>query len=206
MSAAPKRLLTPHEYLARERLAEFRSQFYGGEMFAMAGASFRHTRINDNLSLEVGTQLKNSSCQILTRDLRVKVDATGLYTYPDAIIVCGEPVFEDTGLDTLINPRVLIEILSESTEEYDRGAKFDQYRQIPTLQEYVLVSQDEYLIERHVRQPDGSWLPTTCSGPTGIFEFASVPVRVPLTEIYRGVTFPEPTHDMPGSSSPAAIS
>ena len=191
MSAVPKRVWTAQEYLAQERLAEFRSEFYRGEVFAMAGASFEHTRINDNLAQKVGNQLENSPCQILTRDLRVKVNATGLYTYPDAVIVCGKPEFDDSDVATLLNPRVLIEILSDSTESYDRGGKFAQYRQIPTFQEYVLITQDQALVERYVRQPDGSWMLTISSDLADTFEFASVPVRVPLAEIYRGVTFPE---------------
>src|SRR5437899_1683968 len=103
MSAVPKRLLTAQEYLAIERRAVTRSEFYRGEIYAMAGASFAHTRINDNLSMEVGSQLKDSPCQILTRDMRVKVNATGLYTYPDGTIVCGKPEFEDAEFDTLLN-------------------------------------------------------------------------------------------------------
>jgi Uma2 family endonuclease len=123
--------------------------------------------------------------------LRVRVDATGLYTYPDIAIVCDDPRFEDEVLDTLLNPRVLVEVLSDSTEKYDRGAKFGHYRQIPSLQEFVLVAQDQPLVERYVRQGDGSWLLTVFSDPSGEFAFASIPVRVPLAEIYRGVKFPE---------------
>jgi Uma2 family endonuclease len=189
MSAVPKRLLTAQEYLAIERRAEFRSEFNRGEMFAMAGASFAHTRIIDNLSAETHAQLKNSPCQILTRDMRVKVHATGLYTYPDGIIVCDKPELEDAEFDTLLNPRVLIEVLSDSTEKYDRGDKFKQYRKIPSLREYVLVSQDKPSVERFVRQLDDSWLLTAFEDPSSTFEFASVTVRVPLPEIYRGVEF-----------------
>lgn len=187
MSAVPKQLLTPEEYLARERRAEFRSEYFHGEMFAMAGASQEHCLIKDNLAGETRNQLKGTKCRVVTSDLRVKIQATGLYTYPDVVIYCDEPRFEDGEFDTLLNPRTLIEVLSDSTEKYDRGRKFAHYRQIPSLQEYILVAQDEVLMERHVRQSDGSWHITYFSDLTGTFEFASIPARVPLAEIYRNV-------------------
>ncbi len=191
MSSVLKPLLTPQEYLARERKAEFKSEYYRGETFAMAGASWEHTLIKDNLAIEAGNQLKGGPCRILTSDLRVKVSATGLYTYPDAIVVCDEPKFEDDVFDTLLNPRVVIEVLSDSTEKYDRGAKFAQYREVPSLQEYVMVAQDRPLMERYVRQPDGDWKLTAFSGMEQTFAFASIPVKIPLAEIYRDVKFPE---------------
>ncbi len=123
--------------------------------------------------------------------MRVKVEATGLYTYPDIAIVCDEPRFEDAVFDTLLNPRVLVEVLSDSTEKYDRGAKFGHYRQIPSLQEYVLVAQDQPLVERYVRQPDGSWLLTVFEGLSQTFAFTSVPARIALADIYRGITLAE---------------
>jgi Uma2 family endonuclease len=191
MSAAPQPLLSPQEYLARERRAEFRSEFYRGEMFAMAGATYEHTLIKDNLAHEAGNQLKNSPCKVLTSDLRVKVDATGLYTYPDIVVVCDDAQFEDDQFDTLLNPRALVEVLSDSTEKYDRGDKARHYRQISSLQEYILVAQDRALVERYARQPDGTWLLTEFSDSGGVFTFASVPAAVPMAEIYRGVTLPE---------------
>ena len=190
MSAAPKRLLTPQEYLAQERRATFRSEYYRGELFAMAGASFEHSLVKDNFAREAGNQLKDGSCRVVTSDLRVKVDATGLYTYPDIVIVCDQPQFEDAAFDTLLNPRTIVEILSESTEKYDRGAKFEQYRKIPSLREYILVAQDRMYIERHVRQPDDTWVLTEFSAAASTFEFAIISVRVPMAEIYRGVEFP----------------
>src|SRR5438105_4184831 len=130
MSTAPKRLLSPEEYLAQERRAEFRSEYLLGEVFAMAGASYEHTLIKDNLAAEVRARLKNTPCRILTSDMRVKVTASGLYTYPDGVIVCDKPQFEDAEFDILLNPLVIVEILSESTERYDRGAKFGHYRRL----------------------------------------------------------------------------
>lgn len=191
MSSVMKTFLTPQEYLARERKAEFKSEYYRGEMYAMAGARFEHTRIKDNTARHAGNQLDNGPCQVLTSDMRVKVDATGLYTYPDIIVVCDEPKFEDEMFDTLLNPRVLVEILSESTEKYDRGAKFGMYRQIQSLQEFVLIASDRPLVERFVRQPDNSWLLTEYRDLTQAFPFSTIPVRIALADIYRGVEFPE---------------
>jgi Uma2 family endonuclease len=190
MSTVSKRLLSPQEYLARERLAKFRSEYYRGEMFAMAGASWEHTLIKDNLAREAGQQLKNGPCRVLTSDLRVKVDATGLYTYPDVLIVCDKPEFEDEVFDTLLNPKVIVEVLSESTEKYDRGPKFEHYRKVPSVKEYVLVAQDRPYIERHVRQPDNTWTKTEFSDMALTLAFSTIPVRIPLAEIYRGVEFP----------------
>lgn len=191
MSTATKRLLPPQEYLAVERKAEFKSEYLHGEMFAMAGTSWEHTLVKDNLARKAGNQLENGPCRVLTSDMRVKVDVTGLYTYPDIVIVCEEPQFEDKVFDTLLNPRALVEVLSDSTEKYDRGAKFGHYRQVATLQEYVLVSQDRPLVERYFRQPDDSWLLTVFDKLTQTFAFASVPARISLSDIYRGVQFPE---------------
>jgi Uma2 family endonuclease len=201
MSAVPKTKLTSSEYLAIERKAAYKSEFYLGELFAMAGTTEEHCLIKDNLAREAGYQLKGAPCRVVTSDLRVKVDATGLYTYPDVVLYCDRPQFEDKVLDTLLNPRAIVEVLSESTEAYDRGDKFRHYRQIPTLQEYILAAQDRPLLERHVRQPDGSWLMTEFAGMDAVFEFASVPARVPLSEIYREVAFPDlppPAWEHPG--------
>ncbi len=193
MSTMPTTLLTPQEYLARERRADFKSEYLRGEVFAMSGATWEHSLVKDNMAREAGNQLRGGPCRVITSDLRVRVSATGLYTYPDITIVCDQPQFEDDVLDTLLNPRALVEVLSESTEKYDRGAKFGHYRQIPSLQEYVLVAQDRPLIERFVRQAHGGWMLTVYEGLTEVFEFASVPARIPLAEIYAGVKLQEST-------------
>ena len=195
MSTVAKTLLSPQEYLARERRADFRSEFYRGEMSAMARASWEHALIKDNLAGEVGNRLKGGPCQIVTSDLRVKVNATGLYTYPDLVVVCDEPQFDDPVRDTLVNPRVIVEVLSDSTEKYDRGTKFAHYRQLPSVQEYVLIAQDCPLVERYVRQTDDTWVLTVFSDLTETFDFGSIAAPIPLAEIYRGVKFPEtPSH------------
>ena len=149
MSAIAKKKLTETEYLAIERAAGFRSEFYNGEMFAMAGAKFPHNRIKDNLAGQIYAQLAGGPCYPLVSDMRVKVLKTGLQTYPDILIVCGEPEFPDAETtDVLLNPSAIVEVLSPSTEKYDRGSKFRQYQQIETLKEIVLVAQDEPVIER----------------------------------------------------------
>src|SRR5919199_1130147 len=135
MSAVPKTRLTPEQYLAIERKAEFKSEYYNGEMFAMAGASEPHNRIKDNLIGELHARLKVSACHSYSSDMRVKVSRTGLYTYPDIVIICGKPELEDAHGDTLLNPQVIIEVLSDSTEKYDRGKKFRHYKQIESLRE-----------------------------------------------------------------------
>lgn len=191
MSAVPKRKLTEAEYLAIEWAAEFKSEFYNGEMFAMAGASREHNRIKDNLIAELGSRFKGGPCQTYSSDQRLKVSKTGLYTYPDIVIVCGQADYAESDRDTLVNPTAVIEILSPTTEKYDRGVKFRHYQKVPSLKEYVLVSQDEPVCERFVRQPDETWVLTTVTGLSGELTFASVPARIPLTDVYAGVEFPD---------------
>jgi Uma2 family endonuclease len=191
MSIAPTRRISPQEYLAQERRAEFKSEYVHGEMLVMARANYNHTLIKDNLAGEAGNQLEGSPCRVLTSDMRLKVNATGLYTYPDIAFVCDKPQFEDEVFDTLLNPRAVVEVLSDSTEKYDRGAKFGHYRQIPSLQEYVLVAQDRALVERYFRQADGSWVLTIFEGLSSTFAFSSFSARIPLAEIFNGVEFSE---------------
>ena len=189
MSTAPIRRITPEEYLVLERAAGLRSEYYAGEMIAMAGASWRHNLIKDNLACELGVQFKNGPCRVVTSDLRVKVEPAGLYTYPDLVVVCDEPRFEDGVHDTLLNPRLIAEFLSDSTEKYDRGKKFRHFQRVASVREYVLIAQDEPLVDQFVRQANGSWLLTSYRDLTAAVEFASVPARVPLAEIYLGIPF-----------------
>ena len=140
MSTAPKTYLTQADYLHRERAAEGKSEFYRGEMFAMAGASREHNLIVGNLVTSLNLQLRDRDCQVYPSDMRVKVSPTGLYTYPDVSVACENPEFEDAQGDTLLNPRVLVEVLSDSTEAYDRGPKFEQYRQLASLRDYLLIN------------------------------------------------------------------
>lgn len=193
MSAVPKRKLTEAEYLAIERAAEFKSEFYNGEMFAMAGASREHNRVKENLIVEVGGRLKGGPCQTFSSDQRVKVEPTGLYTYPDIVVVCGRPEYAETDRDTLVNPTVVIEVLSPSTQKYDRVAKLRFYKKLASLREYVLVSQHAPEYERYTRQEDGTWSWTLVEGLADELIFESIPVRVPMTDVYAGVTFDPPS-------------
>ena len=160
----------------------------------MAGASLPHTRIKDNLARMLNNQLEGGPCFAATSDLRVKVSATGLYTYPDAVVICDEPEFEDADVDTLLNPRVIIEVLSESTAGYDQGRKYRHYQRIESLQEYILVAQDEPAVERRVRKSRWDWLTTTITGLDGEFDLVTVPAKLPMAEVYAGVTFPTRRH------------
>ena len=192
MSAMPKPKLTASQYLAIERRAEFKSEFFDGEMFAMAGASRFHNRVNENISGELHALLKRGSCQAFSRHQRVAIDRTGLYCYPDLVIVCGPPEYSPEDPDTLVNPRVVLEVLSDSTERYDRTTKFRHYQQQPSVMEYVLVSQDEPMCERFSRQPDGTWTVASFVGLDAALVLTSVPIQVPLADIFAGVAFPDP--------------
>jgi len=181
--------LSPEEYLARERRAEIKSEYHDGEVSAMSGASRAHNLIVTNFVRELSLRLRDRDCEVYPSDMRVKVDPTGLYTYPDVIVVCGEPVFEDEHVDTLLNPTLLVEVLSTSTEAYDRGKKFEHYRKLETLQGVVLVAQDEVHAERFTRQPDGQWLLGEASGLEAALHLASIDVTLPLADIYDKVSF-----------------
>jgi len=190
MSALPKPVLTAHDYLAIERAAERKSEFYDGEMFAMAGTTKNHARIVMNFGGELRAALKGRKCEPFASDLRVKVEANGLYTYPDILVVCGDQLFEDDHLDTLLNPTLIIEVLSESTEYYDRVKKFDLYRALPSLQEYLLVSQSAPRIEQFIRQPTEDWTLRITTDLTVFIHMPSIDCRIPVSEIYQRVEFP----------------
>ena len=199
MSTQPKPSLTPAEYLAIERGAEYKSEYYAGEMFAMAGASWEHNQIVANLVRTLGNVLDGSPCQAVPSDMRVKVEETGLYTYPDVVVVCEEPQFEDKVFDTLLNPTVLVEVLSESTEKYDRGKKTGHYRRLESLREYLLVAQDEPRVEHYTRRDDGDWVLSDAIGLEAVVKLAAAGAGLTLAEIYARVQFPEP-------GTPAAVS
>jgi Uma2 family endonuclease len=190
MSALPRSVLSPADYLVIERAAETKSEFFDGEMFAMAGTTKNHARIVMNIGGELRSRLKGRKCEPFATDLRVKVETNGLYTYPDLVVVCGEQHFEDDRLDTLLNPTLIVEVLSESTERYDRVKKFDLYRALPSLQEYVLVSQSEPRVEQFLRQPDGGWTLRITTDPTAFVNLTSIACEIPFAEIYERVDFP----------------
>lgn len=184
--------LTPAEYLAVERQNEYKSEYIDGGMVAMTGASRRHNIITFNIAGILNSQLRGRPCEGYVSDMRVKIASRReyAYTYPDAVIVCGEPQFEDGHLDTLLNPTVLIEVLSESTERYDRGKKFGFYRTIESPAEYLLIAQDEYKVEQFVRQPDGRWMLSDHRSPDDVVELASVQCALALSEVYDKVGIP----------------
>ena len=188
-SAAVQSHLTPEEYLALERKATIKSEYLGGQMYAMSGASRAHNLICLNIGGEIRSQLKERACEVYTNDMRVKVSAAGLYTYPDVLVVCDEPSLEDDSFDTLLNPTALFEILSPSTEAYDRGAKFGYYRQLDSMQEYTLVSQDFMRVEHYLRQNE-QWILTEFGSPDDIVQLTSINCELPLREIYAKVDFP----------------
>jgi Uma2 family endonuclease len=193
VSTALKRI-TPQEYLIRERQASIKSEFYQGEIFAMGGGSANHSLIAANFAGEARNALKDKPCTVFNSDLRVQVQATGLYTYPDATIVCGEQIFDDDHRDTLLNPTVIVEVLSDSTEKYDRGKKSNHYRQIKSLKELILIAQDRPQVERFTRQPNGDWLFNEQKELSAEFELKSLDISVAMSELYRGVKF-EPTEE-----------
>ena len=189
MSTVPQQYITPQEYLDRERQAEMKSQYFQGEIFAMTGASREHNLIAGNTLTALNQRLRDRDCEVYLGDMRVKVSPSGLYTYPDVTVVCGEPQFEDAELDTLLNPKVLFEVLSPSTSDYDRGGKFVQYRRLPSLQEYVLISQDRPLVEHWVRQPQNQWVFSETESLQDTLVLPSISCDLPLAEIYLKVQF-----------------
>ncbi len=190
MSAHAHSRLTDEEYFALDSAAEIRSEFYDGVMYAMAGATPEHSLITANLTRELGQALRQKPCRVYVVDLRVRATRNA-YTYPDIAVVCGEPRFAENNKNTLVNPTVLIEVLSPSTESHDRGLKFARYRQLESLKEYVLVSQDRASVETYLRQPNGSWLLTEFTALDSSAAFETLECKIPLAEIYHQVEFSE---------------
>lgn len=183
--------ITSADYLARERRSEVRSEYLNGRVYAMSGASREHNRITINLSAMLHSRLRGKPCEPFSGDLRVKVSPTGLYTYPDVIVACGESRFEDEHADTLLNPTAIVAVLSDSTEAYDRGEKFAHYRALESLADYLLVAQDRPRIEHFIRQPDSRWLYSVADGLDSQVEIATLDCVLPLAEIYERVVFSE---------------
>ena len=178
--------ISAEQYLEIERFSETRHEFLDGVVYAMAGESPDHSTICYNLSGITHAQLSSKPCRGFSPNMKVRAGIGGLYAYPDLMIVCGEAQFHDEQSDVLLNPTVIFEVLSPSTEKYDRGEKFRRYRtQIETLQDYVLVSQDQMRVEHHHREPDGTWKQTEISVADGILMLDSIECTVSVTEIYR---------------------
>lgn len=184
--APSEKSYSPDEYLAIERAAAFKSEFYNGRMYAMTGASREHNLVTANIARELTIQLKNRPCEAYINDMRVRAASSRNYFYPDVVVICGEPDFEDAQADTLLNPTVLIEVLSPSTEAYDRGDKFAQYRRIPSLQEYLLVSSDRPRVERYARQ-DELWMLREAEGLESHMVLEAIGCTLSLREVYDKV-------------------
>jgi len=178
---------SPQQYLAIERDAKEKHEYLNGEIFALAGASERHNLITGNLFASIHAQTKGTPCKVYSSDMRIKVSGTGLYTYPDVVALCGEAHFDDEQRDTLLNPNLIIEVISKSTEGYDRGEKFAHYRRIESLAEYLLISQDQYRIEQYVRQPDNQWLMSEVANLEESIELPSIKCKLLLSDVYDRV-------------------
>lgn len=195
MSIEPARRVSVEEYLDLERRSETKSEYLDGEIFAMSGASRRHNLITVNATASLHAQLKGRSCETYGGDMRVRIPATGLYTYPDVSVVCGTPRFDDEAdeeMDTLLNPTLIVEVLSPSTEGYDRGKKFSHYRTVESLREYVLVSQDEPRVEVFSRQTEGHWVLSEAGGIEETIALPSIGCGLRLAEVYDRVFAPGP--------------
>ncbi len=191
MAAAPTPRLTPEQYLEIERQAQAKSEYYRGQMHAMAGGSADHALIAVKLSAGLDTRLRGRGCLVFSSDLRLRVSPEGLYTYPDVTVVCGVPAFADERRDTLLNPALIAEVLSPSTEAQDRGFKFAQYRTLDSLREYVLVAQFEPRVECYLRQARGDWLLKEFVGLDAVCRLESLGIEIPLRELYENVQFGE---------------
>jgi Uma2 family endonuclease len=189
MSQPAEQFITPADYLVLERKALIKSEYLNGRIYAMSRASLQHNRIVAGLAVTVGNQLRRKSCEPFFGDMRVKVSPTGLYTYPDVVIVCGELRLEDQAFDTLLNPTVIIEVLSDSTEKYDRGEKFAHYRALDSLTDYLLVAQNQPRIERFNRQAEGHWLYSVADGLDAQMNVGEMDCVLRLNEIYERVVF-----------------
>ncbi len=186
MTAVPKSLISQEEYLELERKAFEKSEYYKGEIFAMAGATKEHNKIVASIISALGQHLKGKECFFFPSDLRVHNPQNTLYTYPDAIVVCGEEKYLDDKFDTLLNPTILFEVLSTSTENYDRGIKFKLYRSIPSLQNYVLISSTEYLAEVYTRSGD-TWILTTIKDKDADIHISAIDFNLKLEDVYAQI-------------------
>lgn len=188
MVAQLKATVTEEEYLAQERAGDTRHEYHRGKIVAMVGASREHNLIVTDTSRCLSTQLRKRPCELYSNDMRLRIAALGKYFYPDITVICGEPRFADDYVDNLLNPTVVIEVLSPSTEAHDRGEKFESYRTVESLREYLLIAQDRYHLDHFVRQDDGSWLLNDASGLESVIHLPSIGCELPLAEVYEKVT------------------
>lgn len=189
MTALPKkRIYTPEEYLALEEKAEFRSEYSDGKIIAMAGGSLNHARIIRNIYRVLASKL-NEDCESITSEIKIRVENYRKFYYPDVFVFCGEPDFYQQRNDTIINPVLIVEVLSDSTEAKDRGEKMLAYRTLESLREYVLIPQNNETIEQYIKNADGSWIHKATIGLKSIVRFESIGVELKLEDIYQRVEF-----------------
>jgi Uma2 family endonuclease len=185
-SLAAEPLLTPEEYLASERKATLKNEYLNGKILAMSGASRAHNLITLDIATELNIQLRGQDCEVYTSDMRVQTSPTGAYFYPDVVVVCDKPRFEDNVFDTLLNPIFVVEVLSPSTEANDRGEKFARYQELASLREYILVSQDRIRVE-HYHLIKTQWVQTEFHTYKDVLPLVSIDCKLPLRDIYRRV-------------------
>jgi len=188
MASVPNYSVSPEEYLAIERKAEFKSEYMDGVVYALAGASKRHNLIVANIIITLGGQLKGRLCRVYPSDLKVRIPNSKRFFYPDVSVVCGDDEFADEEQDVILNPTMIVEVSSESTAAFDRGKKFLSYQQIPSLQEFLLVSQDEILVEGYARQSNNTWLYTKDTGLEGSLNLPSIECELALRDVYDKAT------------------
>jgi Uma2 family endonuclease len=188
MPYEPKHLYTMEEYFALERESDTRYEYWNGEIFCMSGASVAHNRIAGNVFGELRGQLRGRQCEAFNSDQRVKVPAAPPYRYPDVSVACGDPQFEDVqGLDALVNPVLMVEVLSGTTEKYDRETKFTYYKSIPSFQEYLLISQDRASVTQYLKRDDGSWMSTEVTDVEDSLFLPTVDCSLTLADVYERV-------------------
>jgi Uma2 family endonuclease len=189
MPAQAEPFVSIAEYLAGERASDVRHEYANGRVFAPAGGSSRHNMIAGNILASLHAQLRDRECRVYSSDMRVKMRLLNRYTYPDVSALCGPPQFDDATEDTLLNPTVIVEVLSPSTESYDRGKKFQYYRTLESLQEYILIAQDGHHIDHYLRQDAFQWLLSEVDGLEGTLALPSIQCRLALADVYDKITF-----------------
>ncbi len=189
MSAKRKPYATVEQYLAIERVALEKSEYYNGEMFLMAGASEPHNTISANVVAILWNHFRKRNCRAYGSDLRIYTKTTGLFSYADAVVVCGKPEFYDQEKDILTNPMLIAEVLSPSTAEYDRGKKFELYKGSPSFQDYLLIEQREAKVEHWQKLETGEWIVSQFVGLEAVLEMPRYELHIPLSEIYLNVEF-----------------
>ena len=193
MTALPKKqFISEEDYLTMEEVSPVKHEYFDGEIFQMAGASERHNNIAGNIYGELYVQMKKRPCKVYQNDMRLYIEKDGIYVYPDVMVVCGKPEIKKyKSLDNILNPVLIVEVLSDSTADYDKGAKFEQYRTIESFKEYLLVSQDAKQITRYTKQPDGSWVLMDFIGEKTEVELSSIESTLAMEDIYDKVDFEE---------------